>query len=136
MSSSDSTSSKSTTTKTKNLNLQGIEGVALGGDGSITITDGGAVTAMRDSVKEGFKLSGDTVETVAQFTTKALESQRRAQADALGFAERAGEQAMSFAYDAGRPEAAVMTDASKNTMLMVGAVAFALAAPAVVKAMK
>lgn len=109
MSRKRSSSVQTTKVETRNLNVQGIEGIAVvGNEGETTvqleITDDGAI------------------EKMAQVAITALERAGKAEQQALLFSERAGRAALEFAYDAGRPEADVQKTMTIAAALMAGGV--------------
>lgn len=105
---SSSKSKQQTINETQQLNLQGVDGIAVAGktgDISIAVTDGGAVAsmrgvsadaldamsrstgasveAMRRSVSDAFYFGGDALDAMRRTSTESVDAMRRTTGDAL-----------------------------------------------------
>ena len=128
---SSSRSTSRTVTNTQNLNLQGIAAPTVIGDGSITLTDQGAVQAAFEAIDRTTAEQQDTLrasnEIMGDVVREAIEGQRGAQSDAFTFASRVQDAAYKWAQDASESEAARITETiSKWTMGAASVVALAM----------
>jgi len=136
----NSSSATTNITETLNTNLQGVEGIGIGGlkDSRVNIT-----TTDHGTVERAFNLSELAVSEVGAanqnalsealgFAEKSLGYADEAVAESLTFAQRAGENALDFAYEAGRPDSAN----TRAVLYVAGGVAVVLALVAVMPKQK
>ena len=102
--SSSSSSKQEYNTTTKNLNVQGVEGLAVAGleNSTVNLTDGGAIEKMADVSISAISKNIDFGKSAFD---KAFAFVNKSNSDALGVAERASRNAMQIAADAASPEA-------------------------------
>ena len=100
---SKSSTSTTTQTTTQNLNLQGVAAPTVVGDGSITVTDQGAVQAAFEAID---RTQAEQQKTLREGNQVLASAVTRAVSESFQFANRVQDKAYAFAADAARSEVA------------------------------
>lgn len=115
-SSSQSSSSQQTTntsTVSKPVSLQGTEGIAIAAEGGVTVTDGGAVSAMGN-------VSLSAIEQAAKLTLALVDKNLAVGQAALQAVVQGQQSAQSMLTDFGAPESSALRQQSTLMMVAIG----------------